>query len=1123
MSYKKSKAGGGDYYIHAQTADDYYSNVGTKEPPGEWYAAAGTDGSRRAFTLTDGRKFDAASADEFRSLVQGFDPITGHALTQNSGAHNRVALHDFTFSAPKSLSVIWSQADEGLRQDISEAQRQAAREALDFLSQKAGFTRRGKGGQMKEPVPLIGALFEHGSSRENDPQLHTHCVILNLATRRDGTTGSIETKDLMSWQGAAASIYHASLSRRIADLGFGIRCEDKLFEIAGVPEIVCDAFSQRRAAIEEAAEAKAAELGVSKDTALASRSLMQQATIETRQAKNELTRTELLNEWHVRGVALGFGPTEVEVLRHPNRAVDLTVEDRASLTATAAEQLTVTSAVFGEQALYTQTAIRLMGRGTGIDIEAAVSDLKPHLLATEAELGVTRYTTPEMRLIEQRMLELASQTDATHQLPRDAIELAISIREGMSEEQADAVRHAVADNKACSVIQGAAGAGKTFSMQTVAQLYRSQGYELHGLATTWTAAETLKREAGLDSHRAIAGWLADVESGNLTLNKRSLVIVDEAGLVGARDMSRVLEASRNAGAKIILSGDEKQLASIDAGDALRTITQHCGGARIDTIRRQYDPRHRAAIKDLFNGRADQAMTTFSQDLKLCSGPEATAQALFEAWRESRAGNAGKSHMMIAMSNADVARLNALARAHLIESGELGKNSISVEAIDSSKASPLVEFRVGDQVAFRTNNKTLDVYNRTHARITGVEGPVITLQTQDGRAVRMDTTDPNWFDRKREVLALQHAYAVNSYNSQGLTIDRTFVRDSVSMDRRTIAVSMSRHRESCRVFVDRSEHYLHMIERGDRTDFRHSAEVSDAEILESVKANWERNKYKTSTLDFESRNDGWRTSSGARFDAAACLRFDALAHRSSVSDQAPPSTHRTVSELPFQQRSQYEIRLPPIDVAEAMERRVALIAQEGIEQHVVAEAERQGVLAWGHEGARELLGGPTFVGRDSSGRIVNVITETQIGSSQSPGVLRHRFPPVLHGDIDSAELHIVGSGRDALAIWSERERAGLVKPTIIIAQARPDALSNAPTRALFAKAATVTVHVRADEPSAAAVHVASIRQVVRDAGAVTVEVRRYSSGHAPADVARRDALAAQREAERVRHASECRRE
>lgn len=225
VSVKKSGAGGGQYYtscmmaIGGSAVDDYYTGIGrgegtAKEPPGRWFIGLNANGSRETdLGIEDGKIFTTENHDteRFQALVQGWHSDNGSALTQNAGSDKRVAFHDFCLSAPKSVSVLWSQAKPDLKDRIELAQLRSSRVFLDLMSSKS-FTRRGKNGVNKVEAPLRAAMFEHGSSREDDPQLHTHCLVFNFCQTPDGKSSALETRSMMPWQGAAASLYHASLA-----------------------------------------------------------------------------------------------------------------------------------------------------------------------------------------------------------------------------------------------------------------------------------------------------------------------------------------------------------------------------------------------------------------------------------------------------------------------------------------------------------------------------------------------------------------------------------------------------------------------------------------------------------------------------------------------------------------------------------------------------------------------------------------------------------------------------------------------------------------------------------------------------------------------------------------------
>lgn len=165
----------------------------------------------------DGGGFGAQDVEDFGAICEGFDPATGDKLVQNAGK-SRTALHDFTFSLPKSFSVIWSQSDLVLKEEIERFQQESCRLAMDFLSEKSAYTRQGKDGHIKTKTSFIGAIFEHGSSRADDPQLHTHFTILNICRRPDGTTGAIETIEAMRWHRGSAGGRYCDRRTGVADL-----------------------------------------------------------------------------------------------------------------------------------------------------------------------------------------------------------------------------------------------------------------------------------------------------------------------------------------------------------------------------------------------------------------------------------------------------------------------------------------------------------------------------------------------------------------------------------------------------------------------------------------------------------------------------------------------------------------------------------------------------------------------------------------------------------------------------------------------------------------------------------------------------------------------------------------
>ncbi|MEO2089563.1 MAG: MobF family relaxase, partial [Gemmataceae bacterium] len=282
----------GNYYI-ALARDDYYLNGG--EPPGQWL---GKGAEHLGLT-------EEVDKTVFKRLLRGFSPDGAQPLVQGAGGSRHQAGWDLTFTSPKSVSAIWSQADPVTRRAIQEAQTAAVREAVDYLQDAAALTRRGRGGQAREPTKLVVATFEHGTSRAQDPHLHTHCLVLNVGVREDGTTGTILSRPLYTHKLAAGAVYRAELANQLEKrLGVKLERKKSWFEVQGVPEALADEFSTRRGQIEQAL----ADYGAFGAKAAA------KFTLATRPTKGHQPRAELLPKWQDVGRQHGFTRENVGTL-----------------------------------------------------------------------------------------------------------------------------------------------------------------------------------------------------------------------------------------------------------------------------------------------------------------------------------------------------------------------------------------------------------------------------------------------------------------------------------------------------------------------------------------------------------------------------------------------------------------------------------------------------------------------------------------------------------------------------------------------------------------------------------------------------------------------------------------
>ena len=285
-------AGQEEYYLQL-AREDYYAHP--LEEPGRWLGKGAEILGLR----------ERVYGPEFRNLLRGLSPHGTRPLVQNAGADDRQCGWDLTLSAPKSVSVAWALGPERVREEIERAHQEAVEVAMDYLERYVGITRRGKGGSIKEHAALAMATFRHGSSRALDPNLHTHCVLVNVACRADGTTGSVQSLDFFRAKMKIGRLYRDALAQHLEHrLGFVVEQEPVGFHIVGVPKPLCRELSKRSQAINIAMKARQLQGAIAAKV----------VAIDTRPAKQRVSRQELFVRWQAIGVAYGWAAENVQAL-----------------------------------------------------------------------------------------------------------------------------------------------------------------------------------------------------------------------------------------------------------------------------------------------------------------------------------------------------------------------------------------------------------------------------------------------------------------------------------------------------------------------------------------------------------------------------------------------------------------------------------------------------------------------------------------------------------------------------------------------------------------------------------------------------------------------------------------
>ena len=410
-------------------------------------------------------------------------------------------------------------------------------------------------------------------------------------------------------------------------------------------------------------------------------------------------------------------------------------------------------------------------------------------------LGNERFTSRDMIDVEQRLqraTELMIEREH-HRVAAPPRERALAAAEErglfLSGEQRDAFDH-ITDGKDLGIVVGYAGTGKSAMLGVAREAWEDSGYHVRGLALSGIAAENLEQGSDIAS-RTIASLEHQWERRRDLLTDRDVLVIDEAGMIGSRQMERVLTVAQDAGAKVVLVGDPEQLQAIEAGAAFRSIAERHGGIEITEIRRQQHDWQRDATRQLATGRTAEALQAYQEHdaIHVSETREQARAALVKGWERARLDNPDQSQIILTHTNDEVRELNELARGALRDAGDLGEDvSISTERGDRS-------FAPGDRLMFLRNDRDLGIKNGTLGEIEQVNPRRIAVILDDGRSIAFDTKD---------YANIDHGYAATIHKSQGVTVDRTHVLATPGLDRHSAYVSLSRHRHDVQLHYGKDD-------------------------------------------------------------------------------------------------------------------------------------------------------------------------------------------------------------------------------------------------------------------------------------------------------------------------------
>ncbi|WP_419633858.1 MobF family relaxase [Thiolapillus sp.] len=504
LSPPKSAGGAMSYFSSqlvedAQTdPEDYYSN--SHEQPGRWRgkaaAALGLAGE------VDGKDF----ARTLLGYGQNFKK-----LVQNAGDSERRAGQDLTFSAPKTVSVAWALADDAeLKSGIEEAQRRAVDKALERIEQDYLFTRRGHGGQDREHAAMVAAVFDHQTSREQDPQLHSHCFVMNVCRREDGTFGTIDNSFFYKIQKELGAYYRVELAKEMQNLGLAVERDGDSFRLKNIDPRLEKQFSKRRDQI----ESKLAEVG--SHSARASET----AALDTRKDKEHSSGEALEESWRAQAAELGIDKNNLQAFEPEPESDDNDNDktpDRMPTHAEILRELTQHASTVSQHQLKAAVYVAAQGVLSADEADQYLDELlaDDELIKLRDARNEPRFTSREMLEIEQRLADSArSRQNEQHQVSNEALQQAREAFPTLSEEQQHMLAHVTGDAGVVAV-QGMAGTGKSFALAAAREAWEADGKTVIGCALAGKAAAGLRdcrRAPALIRRHCIhssANWMKD--------------------------------------------------------------------------------------------------------------------------------------------------------------------------------------------------------------------------------------------------------------------------------------------------------------------------------------------------------------------------------------------------------------------------------------------------------------------------------------------------------------------------------------------------------------------------------------------------------------------------------------
>jgi conjugative relaxase-like TrwC/TraI family protein len=823
-------AGRGYDYLTKEVATskhDYYT--GTGEAPGQWAgrsaALLGLSGEVDAddMAVLYGRFVVPSTAGGTRLPSGRWEPeqVLGRAVSTRVRADGSVleptAALDVTFSPSKSVSLLWAlSSNPQVRESVVDAHEAAVATALEYLDAHASHTRTGAGGVRRvESGGFVIAKFRHRTARSTvpgervgDPQLHSHCAILNRVRGVDGVWRTLDSRAIHRHAHAAGAIYAAELERLLSER-LGVSWErpqsrTPMREIVGIRADLRARFSSRRAAVLSTygrLEGEWRRIHGRSPTRDEAARMRDEATVRSRHRKTGGT-VDLHERWRSMTTA-----GELAAVDTATNIRTASIGDGGRLAAGSTE---LAEKVFAElhqqrawwtRAHLTVEVARWISEPSPPSVEVEVECLAAMCLPLEpdrdveyAQPDIAKLTSPTIMQAERRVLssldEPAPFTIAAVRDPR------------LGDDQIRAVRAITEGRRRVTTIIGPAGAGKTTMLQAAGRSVDYAARDMTVLCLSAAAARVVTEETGMAAH-TIASW----RIGQVELPVGGVVVVDEASMVPTLVLDELVAATRRTGSRLTLVGDYAQMGAPEAGGLLRDLAAHSATVHLTSVRRFRNEWERTASIRLRN-RDTSVIDDYLRHGRLRPIWSDIADiVVVDAWHTDI--TAGRDTIIVTDTTDLAASVSAACQQRLLDTGHLTGPSVGVAA----DGNPV---HVGDLIQTRRN--TRDLVTSDGRRVLNRDVWRITDSTPDGRLVAVHTCAGHEVTITPEYAAADVvlAYATTIAGAQGRTADRGHVLVTPQTSAQALYVGMTRGRESNIAHVVCDGHDHQELGLGDRT-------------------------------------------------------------------------------------------------------------------------------------------------------------------------------------------------------------------------------------------------------------------------------------------------------------------